>query len=171
MKVQIINQWFRKFGQIRVRYRWWFIAFAAAATISGGTGLRFLQPRNARDSWFDDNETIGINTRKFEKQFGNNDNILVLVQSDDCTETFRGRMMLNGMNYGHNKMGIRCIDEPIGYTCYSPEEIARPMRKTEFGNIPPHTPGNTQQIGVEGRKKREKRRVRIQPNTGLRSKK
>ncbi len=38
---------------------------------------------NSREHWFDDKEAIEIATTKFEEQFGNNDNIGILVQADD----------------------------------------------------------------------------------------
>ncbi|MGD8782523.1 MAG: MMPL family transporter [Ignavibacteria bacterium] len=83
MKIQQINTFFKKMGSFQIRHRWMFILLALILTAFGITGIDKIRMKNDRDSWFDDTEAIEIATEKFEDQFGNNDNIGILVQADD----------------------------------------------------------------------------------------
>ncbi|PID94228.1 MAG: hypothetical protein CSA95_04110 [Bacteroidetes bacterium] len=83
MKVQRINNQFRKFGEFQMRNRGLLIVIAILFATIGIMGLRYLKPHNSRESWFMEDDQIEINTKKFEAQFGNNDNILVLITAKD----------------------------------------------------------------------------------------
>ncbi len=83
MKVQKINNTFRKFGEFQMRKRWQLLIVAIIFAGLGMIGLKNLQPHNSRESWFKENEDIEINTKKFENQFGNNENIIVLIEAKD----------------------------------------------------------------------------------------
>ncbi len=83
MKVQKINNKFRKFGEFQMRNRWLFITIAVIFAAIGIAGLQYLQPHNSRESWFMEDDQIEINTKKFEKQFGNNENIMVMIKAKD----------------------------------------------------------------------------------------
>lgn len=83
MQIQKINTFFKKMGAFQVRQRWIFIMLAFILTAVGITGINKVTMKNDRDSWFDDSEAIEIATERFEEQFGNNDNIGILVQADD----------------------------------------------------------------------------------------
>jgi hypothetical protein len=83
MEVQRINTFFKKMGAFQISHRMILILLALILVAAGITGLRKVEVRNARDSWFDDKEAIEIATEKFEEQFGNNDNVGILVQGDD----------------------------------------------------------------------------------------
>ncbi len=83
MKITKINIFFRKIAEFQIRYRWPLIVFALLFTAFGLIGLQKMEIANARDDWFDDKETIEIATEEFEDQFGNNDNISVLIEAKD----------------------------------------------------------------------------------------
>ncbi len=83
MKVQKINNQFRKFGEFQMKYRWLLIAVSVIFTAIGMAGLQHLKPHNSRESWFEEKDQIEINTKKFEAQFGNNENIMVLITAKD----------------------------------------------------------------------------------------
>jgi uncharacterized protein len=83
MKVQQINRFFRKIAEFQLRYRWWLLAGALLLVVAGITGIRRVESSNARDNWFDDTEAIEIATDEFEEQFGNNQAIGLLIESDD----------------------------------------------------------------------------------------
>ncbi|MGD2035634.1 MAG: MMPL family transporter [Bacteroidales bacterium] len=83
MKIRKINTFFRKMAEFQIRYRWSLIIFAFLLTAFGVAGLRKVNMANSRDSWFDDKEAIEIATEEFEDQFGNNDNISVLIEAED----------------------------------------------------------------------------------------
>ncbi len=81
MKVQKINDKFRKFGEFQIRNRWLLIVAAVIFATIGIAGLKHLQPHNSRESWFMEDDQIEINTKKFEAQFGNNENIIVMIKA------------------------------------------------------------------------------------------
>ena len=83
MKIHKINTFFKKMGQFQLRFRWPLIIIVLLLTILGITGLRHVEMANARDDWFDDKEAIEIATEEFEDQFGNNDNISILIEAED----------------------------------------------------------------------------------------
>lgn len=83
MKIKKINTFFRKMAEFQIRFRWSFIIIALLLVVFGFTGLSKMEIANARDDWFDDKEAIEIATEEFEDQFGNNDNISILIEADD----------------------------------------------------------------------------------------
>ncbi len=93
MKVQKINDKFRKFGEFQMRNRWKLIVAAVVFAAVGIAGLKHLQPHNSRESWFLEDDQIEINTKKFEAQFGNNDNIMVLIKAKDVFDPEVLKMM------------------------------------------------------------------------------
>ena len=83
MKIQKINKKFKKLAIFQLKYRWMFIIAALLLVAIGITGLQKMYIANARDDWFDDKEAIEIATEEFEDQFGNNDNISILIEAKD----------------------------------------------------------------------------------------
>lgn len=83
MKIQKINTFFRRMGEFQIRFRWLLIILALLLIVFGITGLKHIEIANARDDWFDDKEAIEIATEEFEDQFGNNDNISILIEADN----------------------------------------------------------------------------------------
>lgn len=83
MKIVKINTFFRKMGAFQVKHRWLFIIIAVILTAIGIAGMQHVEMANARDDWFDDKEAIEIATEEFEEQFGNNDNISILIEAED----------------------------------------------------------------------------------------
>ena len=83
MKIHKINTFFKKMGEFQIRFRWLLIIIALLLTVFGITGLQHIKIANARDDWFDDKEAIEIATEEFEDQFGNNDNISILIEAED----------------------------------------------------------------------------------------
>lgn len=59
------------------------IVLSLLLLLFGITGLERIEIANARDNWFDDAEAIEITTDEFEEQFGNNDNISILIEAKD----------------------------------------------------------------------------------------
>jgi len=83
MKIHSINLFFRAVGSLQIRYRWWFLACTLILAGIGISGIMRVKSANSRDSWFSGNEAIKIATDRFEQQFGNNEVIGLLIQSDD----------------------------------------------------------------------------------------
>ena len=95
MKIQKINTFFRKMGDFQLRNRWMFLFIAVLLTVFGILGMQKMYMANSRDDWFDDSEAIEIATEEFEDQFGNNQNIAVLIEADDVFAPEVLRMMKN----------------------------------------------------------------------------
>jgi uncharacterized protein len=70
-------------GAYQIKHRWMFIVITLVLVLVGITGLKHVTMKNDRDSWFNNKEAIEIATEKFEEQFGNNDNIGILFESED----------------------------------------------------------------------------------------
>ncbi len=83
MKIRRINKFFNKVGSFQLKYRWLLIVLSLLLLLFGITGLERIEIANARDNWFDDAEAIEITTDEFEEQFGNNDNISILIEAKD----------------------------------------------------------------------------------------
>ncbi len=93
MKVQKINNKFRKFGEFQMRNRWLLIVISVIFAVVGMAGLQHLKSHNSRESWFEEDDLIEVNTKKFEAQFGNNENIIVLVEAEDVFDPEVLKMM------------------------------------------------------------------------------
>jgi predicted RND superfamily exporter protein len=78
-----INRRFSQFGAFQIRHRWLFIAGLAILTFIGLAGLPKLATNDNMDEWFNEFDTIEIDTNRFEALFGNEDQVLVLIQADD----------------------------------------------------------------------------------------
>ena len=83
MKIQRLNQVFGAVGEFQIRHRAWFLAGALLLVAVGVSGLGQVSLVNSRDNWFDDSEAIAIATDRFERQFGNNDTVGVLITAPD----------------------------------------------------------------------------------------
>lgn len=83
MKIHGINVFFRAVGSLQIRYRWHLLVFTVVLAGIGISGIMHVKSANSRDSWFSGGEAIKIATDKFEQQFGNNEVIGLLIESDD----------------------------------------------------------------------------------------
>jgi predicted RND superfamily exporter protein len=83
MNLDRINRRFVRFGTFQIRYRWPIIAGLAVLTVIGLAGLPGMTTSDNMDEWFNEYDAIQVNTDRFEALFGNEDQVLVLVQADD----------------------------------------------------------------------------------------
>jgi predicted RND superfamily exporter protein len=83
MKIQQINQIFKKIGESQVRYRWPVLIIALLLTVFGFSGLRYTQSVSNQEHWFEETEDVQIAQDRFEEQFGNNEFVGLLIQADD----------------------------------------------------------------------------------------
>ncbi len=83
MKIQKINNFFKNIALFQLKYRWYFILFAAVLVIAGVTGLGRISVVSTTDDWFDKKDEIQIATDKFEEQFGNNQTIALLIEAEN----------------------------------------------------------------------------------------
>ncbi|MDR1420658.1 MAG: hypothetical protein LBI86_09810, partial [Treponema sp.] len=83
MNLDRINRRFNQFASFQIKYRWVFIAALTALTIIGLAGLPKMTVSDNMEDWFGEYDAIQINSDRFEALFGNEDQVLVLVQADD----------------------------------------------------------------------------------------
>ncbi|MDR2079090.1 MAG: MMPL family transporter, partial [Treponema sp.] len=83
MKLENINRRFIQFASFQIKYRWFFIAGLAVLTLIGLAGLPKMTTSDNMDEWFNEYDTLEINTDRFEALFGNEDQVLVLVEAED----------------------------------------------------------------------------------------
>ncbi len=83
MKIQRINQFFKKTAELQVRYRWPLLIITLLLTAFGISGLRHASVTSNIKDWFEKDEAVQIAQDRFEEQFGNNESIGLLIQSDD----------------------------------------------------------------------------------------
>jgi predicted RND superfamily exporter protein len=83
MNLDRINRRFARAASFQITYRWFFIAALTALTIIGLTGLPKMTVGDNMEDWFGEYDAIQINSDRFEALFGNEDQVLVLVQADD----------------------------------------------------------------------------------------
>ncbi len=104
-----------------MRNRWKLLSIAVIFAVFGIIGLKDLQPHNSRDSWFEENDEIEINTKKFEKQFGNNENIMVLIEAKDvfAPEILKmikrlGAELLDSLPYANEVTSLTDMEISVG---------------------------------------------------------
>ena len=83
MKLENINRRFIQFASFQIKYRWFFIAGIAVLTLIGLAGLPKMTTSDNMDEWFNEFDAIQVNTDRFEALFGNEDQVLVLVEAED----------------------------------------------------------------------------------------
>ncbi len=82
-KIEAINNWFEKLGNIVVKARWPIIVLSVALLILGIYGLLNLKFELSIDSFFIEDDPLMLEKESFEALFGNNDFIGVLIDAED----------------------------------------------------------------------------------------
>ncbi|MCR5494212.1 MAG: MMPL family transporter [Treponema sp.] len=83
MKVSNINESFRKFGIIQVKYRWLFIGILALVTVLCCSGLGRLKLGGNETEYFENWDQVKIDNDHFKEVFGSSDGIAVLFEAED----------------------------------------------------------------------------------------
>ena len=83
MKIQKLNNFFRKLGEFQLKHRWIFLILIFAVTAFCCIGLRNLDLSSSEEEWFDDWDNIKIAQDKFEDMFGADDSVMALIEADD----------------------------------------------------------------------------------------
>ena len=81
--VKEINHFFRGVAKKILQYRWLLLALLVIVDIFAVSGLKQVHTNDSWDNWFFEDDPITIATEEFEKIFGNNDYVSLLVQADD----------------------------------------------------------------------------------------
>jgi predicted RND superfamily exporter protein len=83
VKLENVNRRFARFAAFQIKWRWVFIAGLAVFTLIGLAGLPRMTTGDNMEDWFDEYDAIQINTDRYEALFGNEDQVLVLVEAED----------------------------------------------------------------------------------------
>jgi predicted RND superfamily exporter protein len=83
MNLDRVNRRFAQFAAFQIRRRWFFIIALAVFTLIGLAGLPKMTTGDNLEDWFDEYDAIKVNTGRYEELFGNDDQVLVLVQAED----------------------------------------------------------------------------------------
>lgn len=82
-KIESINNWFENLGRFVVKARWIIIVISLIFIILGITGLLNLKFELSIDSFFLKDDPLMVDKENFERLFGNNDFVGVLIDADD----------------------------------------------------------------------------------------
>ncbi|MDR2747709.1 MAG: MMPL family transporter [Treponema sp.] len=141
MNLDRINRRFTWFGVFQIKYRWILMAVLAALTFIGLAGLPKMQSSDNMDQWFDEFDAIEINTNRFEDMFGNEDQVLVLIQAEDVFDPEvlvmirdLGAELLEKVPYARNLRSL--TDMSIAFGTEDGIEIKSPFED----GIPPRGP-------------------------------
>ena len=83
MKVSRINMFFRKVGEVQIRYRWLFLIGLLIVTLVCLSGFRNFRSESNNEDWIVNGSEIQINSDHYKDLFGNDQFVMVLVQADD----------------------------------------------------------------------------------------
>lgn len=122
MQLSRIHRIFKKIAVFQLRYRWFCMFGLLIITIVGGIGLRNFQVSSATEEAFVANdEETKKNEERFKELFGSNDNIVLLIESDNVfkPETLRaikniGNELLEKVPYADSLTSITDMDITIG---------------------------------------------------------
>ncbi len=121
MKLQRINQVFAAYGRFIVGWRWALLALIVIFSVFALSGLSKVQTMVSEDSFFSEEDNISLQNQRFEKLFGNNEQIAVLLTSDDVFQPevlgaidAIGEELLAKVPYAHQITSLASIDVSIG---------------------------------------------------------
>lgn len=81
--ITAINQWFKRFGEHLLRWRWFVLIGICGLTLAGILGLPKIKFQMTVEDWFLDNDPLVIAKNAFKQTFGNYDYASVLVEAED----------------------------------------------------------------------------------------
>lgn len=121
MKLNRINQAFRKIVQLQLQFRWFFIAAVILLTVIGALGLKSINTISGEEDFIEMTAADKAKKQRFEELFGNNDSIALLVESEDVfqkevLEMIRsiGNELLEKVPYADSITSIADIDITVG---------------------------------------------------------
>ncbi|MCR5218415.1 MMPL family transporter [Treponema sp.] len=121
MRITKINSFFKKAGQIQLKYKWLILAAILIYTLVSIAGLPKLKMSGNEEDWFEDWEQVKIDTDRFKEVFGSDDYILVMVEADDVFDPFvleaiqrLGTRLEEGVPYSDEATSIITAEIPVG---------------------------------------------------------
>ena len=83
MKISKINAFFRRLGELQIKYRLYVLTVFIIVTVVCAAGLTRFKIANGSEGWYGSGDQLNINKGKYEAVFGNSHGLGVLVCADD----------------------------------------------------------------------------------------
>ena len=143
MKVKYVQRFFRKWAEIQIKYRFLFLILMAVVSVVGMTGIPKVQILSDQTDMIPKTEEHKLMMKEFENLFGNSENIVLLVESNDVFQpevlkTIKaiGAELLEKVPYATSIMSITDVEVTIGnedgMAIYRPFENGIPEKTEEI---------------------------------------
>lgn len=83
MNLHAINRHFARLATWQLRFRWHILLFLLFFSVFALSGLALVQSKVSEDDFLSRDDLIRQQTERFERLFGNNDRVAVLVEAED----------------------------------------------------------------------------------------
>ena len=121
MKVKYVQVFFKKWAEIQIKYRFFFLILIAIISTIGMTGIRKVQILSDQNDMIPKTEEHKLMMKEFEELFGNSENIVLLFESNDVFQpevlkTIKaiGAELLEKVPYSSSVMSITDVEVTIG---------------------------------------------------------
>ena len=121
MKVKYVQVFFKKWAEIQIKYRFFFLFLIAVISVVGMTGIRKVQILSDQNDMIPKTEEHKLMMKEFEELFGNSENIVLLFESNDVFQpevlkTIKaiGAELLEKVPYSSSVMSITDVEVTIG---------------------------------------------------------
>ena len=121
MKVKYVQDFFRRWAEIQIKYRFLFLIFMVVISTIGITGIHKVQILSDQTDMIPKTKDHKFMMKEFENLFGNSENIVLLVESNDVfqSEVLKtikaiGAELLEKVPYASSVMSITDVEVTIG---------------------------------------------------------
>ena len=143
MKVKYVQRFFKRWAEIQIKYRFPFLILMAIVSVIGMLGVNKVQILSDQNDMIPKTEEHSQMMKEFENLFGNSENIVLLIESDDVfnrevLKTIKaiGKELLEKVPYASSIMSITDVEVTIGnedgMEIYHPFEDGIPEQKEEI---------------------------------------
>ena len=121
MKISKINAFFRRLGELQIKYRLYVLTVFIIVTVVCAAGLAKFKIANGSEGWYGSGDQLNINKEKYEAVFGNSHGLGVLVCADDVFSEeiltmiqHLGDRMMAEIPYADKLTSLVEVDIPVG---------------------------------------------------------
>ena len=121
MKVKQAQRFFRRWAEIQIKYRFLFLVLMIVVSVIGMIGIHKVQILSDQNDMIPKSEEHILMMKEFENLFGNSENIVLLVESNDVfqSEVLKtikaiGAELLEKVPYSSSVMSITDVEVTIG---------------------------------------------------------
>ncbi len=121
MKVKYVQVFFKRWAEIQIKYRFFFLFLIAIISVVGMMGIRKVQILSDQNDMIPKTEEHKLMMKEFEELFGNSENIVLLFESNDVFQpevlkTIKaiGAELLEKVPYSSSVMSITDVEVTIG---------------------------------------------------------